>query len=113
LPDLSYFDEVSFAVTVCDKNGVIIYMNEKSASTFSKDGGMELIGKSLLDCHPEPARSKLVSLLDSPRVNIYTIEKTGQKKMIYQSPWFENGQFLGLIELSLPLPDDIPHFIRG
>jgi len=74
---------------------------------------MELVGKSLLDCHPEPARSKLVSLLNSPRVNIYTIEKAGQKKMIYQSPWFEDGQFMGLIELSLPLPDDIPHFIRG
>ena len=110
---MSYLDEVAFAVTVCDKNGVIIYMNEKSASTFSTDGGMELVGKSLLDCHPEPARSKLVSLLHSPRVNIYTIEKAGQKKMIYQSPWFENGQFMGLIELSLPLPDDIPHFIRG
>jgi len=80
---------------------------------FSTDGGMELVGKSLLDCHPEPARSKLVSLLNSPRVNIYTIEKAGQKKMIYQSPWFEDGQFMGLIELSLPLPDDIPHFIRG
>jgi len=31
---MSYLDEVAFAVTVCDKNGVIIYMNENQLPLF-------------------------------------------------------------------------------
>jgi len=107
-----YLNEAYFAVTVCDKDGIIKYMNQKSAATFAKDGGYELLGKSLLDCHPEPARSKLLDLLNSPRVNIYTIEKNDLKKMIYQTPWIENGEFKGMIELSLSLAGEIPHFVR-
>lgn len=110
---MRYFDEMDIAVTVCDLEGIIVYMNRKSASTFADDGGAALIGKSLLDCHPEPARSKLLDLLTAPRKNIYTIEKAGGKKMIYQLPWIENGQFVGLIEISLPLPAEISHFLRG
>ena len=108
-----YFDEADFAVTVCDLSGIIVYMNRKSAATFAKDGGSDLVGKSLLDCHPEPARAKLLELLQSPRLNIYTIEKNAVQKMIYQAPWIENGRTLGLMELSLPLEGDIPHFLRN
>ncbi len=43
---------------------------------------------------------------------MYTIEKRGQKKLIYQSPWYQNGQYRGFIELSLELPAETPHFIR-
>jgi len=110
---MSYLDEVDIAVTICNVEGIIVYMNQKSAKTFADDGGFDLIGKSLIDCHPEPARSKLLDLLSSPRKNAYTIEKSGVKKMIYQLPWIEKGTFKGLIELSLPLPAEIPHFKRG
>lgn len=112
MENFDYLNEADFAVTVCDKDGIIEYMNLKSATTFAKDGGFGLLGKSLLDCHPEPARSKLSDLLNAPRVNIYTIEKNDQKKMIYQTPWVENGEFKGMIELSLPLAGEIPHFLR-
>jgi len=107
-----YLDEVDFAVTVCDLAGIVVYMNNKSAATFAADGGFDLLGKSLIDCHPEPARSQLLDLLENPRQNIYTIEKNGLKKMIYQVPWLEDGKFKGLIELSLPLLGEIPHFVR-
>lgn len=112
MSDSLFFNEAGIAVTVCDADGIIIYMNEKSKSTFEKDGGQALIGQSLLDCHPEPARTKVQNLLHSPRTNVYTIEKSGKKKMIYQLPWFEADKFMGLIELSLPLPEEIPHFNR-
>lgn len=111
-PFLDWVKEFPGAVTVCDHRGVILAMNDRSAQTFGKDGGSELVGRSLLDCHPEPARSKLLALLASHQSNIYTIEKNGVKKLIHQSPWYHQGRFAGLVELSLELPSDLPHFIR-
>ncbi len=100
------------AVTVCDRNGVVLEMNEQACRVFEKYGGAALIGASLLDCHPEPARSKLVEMLKNPEVNAYTIEKNGTKKLIYQAPWYEGGEFGGFVEVSLPLPAAMPHFVR-
>jgi transcriptional regulator with PAS, ATPase and Fis domain len=100
------------AVTVCDCEGIVLFMNDKSQQTFAKNGGAELIGKSLINCHPEPARSKLLDMLANPRRNSYTIEKNGVKKIIYQSPWFQDGQYKGFVELSLEIPMEMPHFIR-
>jgi len=105
--------EVPYAVTICDPIGIIIDMNDRSALTFETDGGRKLIGTNLLDCHPEPARSKVVELLREQKSNTYTIEKKGVKKIIVQTPWFENGKFGGLVELSIVLPGNMPHFIRG
>lgn len=105
-------DGVNFAVTVCDREGRILEMNAKSRATFAKSGGGDLVGKSLLDCHPEPARSKLKDMLARPRTNAYTIEKNGVKKLIYQTPWTRDGQPAGLVELSLELPAELPHFVR-
>ena len=108
---MNYFKEAPISVTVCDKNGIILDMNDKSVQTFIKDG-KSIIGQSLLDCHPEPARTKLLGLLANHNVNVYTIEKNGIKKMIYQCPWFENGDFAGYIELSMEIPFEMPHYVR-
>jgi uncharacterized protein YndB with AHSA1/START domain len=101
------------AVTVCNAQGVILEMNNTSAKTFAADGGRGLIGSNLLDCHPEPSRTLVADLLARPRVNAYTIEKRGVRKLIYQAPWFEGGVFSGLVELSLEIPADMPHFVRA
>ena len=101
------------AVTVCDCEGVILDMNDKAAQTFERDGGYALIGTNLLDCHPEPARSKVKNMLAACEKNIYTIEKNGVKKLIYQCPWFEDGQYAGFVELSLEIPFEMEHFIRS
>jgi transcriptional regulator with PAS, ATPase and Fis domain len=101
------------AITVCDCKGVILDMNDKAAQTFEKDGGYALIGKNLLDCHPEPARSKVQRLLDACEKNIYTIEKNGVKKLIYQSPWYANGQCMGFVEFALEIPFEMEHFVRS
>jgi len=108
----SWVKEFPAAVTVCDPDGIIIEMNDKSAKTFEKDGGYELIGRNVLDCHPDPARGKLERLMDKQISNVYTIEKNGIKKLICQTPWYENGQYAGFIELSFEIPFDMPHFIR-
>ena len=92
--------------------GIITYINDRSARTLAKDGGRDLIGKNLLDCHPEPSRTQVNDLLNSPRINAYTIEKKGIHKLIYQAPWYNEGVFAGLVEMSLEIPADLPHFVR-
>ena len=71
-----------------------------------------LLGRNLLDCHTETSRSKLRELLEHQRENVYTIEKKGRKKLIWQKPWFQDGAFAGLVEFSLPVPWEMPHFVR-
>lgn len=105
-------EEFPAAITVCDRNGIILEMNEMSIRTFSEDGGEKLIGKNLLECHPEPARKKLAEMLDTKKKNVYTIEKKGIKKLIFQSPWYKNGIFCGFVEISFEIPFDMPHFVR-
>jgi hypothetical protein len=105
--------EFPAAITVCDRNGIIVAMNDKACVSFAEDGGADLIGTNLIDCHPEPSRTKVKELLAAGTANVYTIEKAGIKKLIYQSPWYENGTYAGLVELSLPVPEEMPHFVRG
>ncbi|MFA6584055.1 MAG: hypothetical protein WCS77_07150 [Elusimicrobiaceae bacterium] len=108
----NWTEEAGLAITVLDERGVIISMNAKAATVFAKDGGKTLIGKNALDCHPEPARTKLADMLKNPRANAYTIEKNGIKKLIYQTPWYKEGKFMGLVELSMEIPFDMPHHVR-
>jgi transcriptional regulator with PAS, ATPase and Fis domain len=105
--------ELPFAITVCDTEGVILYMNDRSISTFHKYGGAEIIGTSLFLYHHGAAAVKLRELLDTATKNAYTIEKDNIRKMIYQSPWYKDGNFAGLIELSLEIPKEMEHFVRG
>jgi transcriptional regulator with PAS, ATPase and Fis domain len=105
----AWVDDFPGAATVCDDQGRIIEMNAKAVEDFAADGGEKLIGRNVLDCHPEPARTKLKDLMDNRKTNIYTVEKGGVRKLIYQVPWYQDGQFAGLVELSLEIPRDLPH----
>jgi hypothetical protein len=109
----SWVKEFPAGVTVCDPQGIILEMNDRSAAIFEKDGGYALVGKNMLDCHPDPARGKLERLMDARQKNVYTIEKNGIKKMIYQTPWFKNGEYAGFIEFSFEIPFEMPHFVRS
>lgn len=52
---MDFLKEIMPAVTVCDKDGKIVFMNESS----EKVNGEGLIGVNILEqCHPEPARTK-------------------------------------------------------
>ncbi len=113
MSDHEWVREFPGAVTVCDRDGVVLEMNERSVASFADDGGAALIGTNVLDCHPEPARGKLAALLASGQANVYTIEKDGVKKLIYQAPWYRDRAYAGFVELSLEIPADLPHFVRG
>ena len=108
----NWIKEFPVAVTLCDNEGSITDMNDKSAESFKDDGGYDLIGKNLLGCHSEESNEKIRQIMESQKPNVYTIERNGKKKLIYQSPWFENGEMKGLVELSIEIPFDMPHFIR-
>jgi transcriptional regulator with PAS, ATPase and Fis domain len=108
----AWVQEFSGAITVSDTKGTILEMNAKAAKTFEKEGGAHLIGTNALDCHPEPARAKLRAIMENRKPNVYTIEKAGVKKLVYQSPWYRDGRYRGVIELVLEIPFEMPHFIR-
>lgn len=113
MADGAWVKELKAAITVCDREGIALEMNDRAAETFAADGGRELIGKSLLDCHPERARALFEELLRTGGLNVYTIEKAGVKKLIYQAPWYRDGVCQGIVEMSLPVPFDLPHFVRS
>lgn len=108
IPD--WAKEMNCAVTVCDNDGIILYMNDKAKETFARHG--DLIGKSLIPCHNERSRAIIADLLASGGSNSYTIEKNGVRKMIYQTAWREDGKVAGLVEISMVIPEDMPHYVR-
>jgi DUF438 domain-containing protein len=109
IPD--WAKEMNCAVTVCDKEGVILYMNDKAKATFAKHG--DLVGKNLMGCHNERSREIIKNLLETGGCNAYTIEKEGVHKVIYQTAWKQDGEIAGLVEISMVVPADMPHYIRG
>jgi transcriptional regulator with PAS, ATPase and Fis domain len=100
------------AITVTDEMGIITDMNDVSITGYQKDGGAKLIGSNAIDCHKEPSLSKVKKMYENHTLNVYTITKNGKKKLIYQAPYFVDGKFSGIVEMSLPLPEEIPHYDR-
>jgi len=74
---IDFLKEADIAMTVCDREGRIIYMNNQSKEVNQKPG-TDLMGKNILDCHPEPARSLLVRMMENGEKHVYTIEKKGK-----------------------------------
>ncbi len=108
----NWLDGVAASIVVCDRTGVCTYLNAQAMRSFAKDGGAALLGRNLLDCHPEPARTRLLDMLREPKANTYTIEKKGIKKLIQQMPIHTDGQFTGVVEISFEIPFELPHFVR-
>ena len=107
-----WIKEFPNAITVCDKEAKIIAMNDKAVETFAEDGGAQLIGHNLKDCHKPESWAKIQQMLDTGIGNTYTIEKQGVRKLIHQQPWFKDGEVGGLVEISIVLPKEMPHHVR-
>lgn len=110
--DLWWWSELGAAITVADSSGRIVAMNRRAEEVFAAEGGRTLIGSDVFDCHPEPARSLLREMYASQRPHHYTIRKLGQTRIIHQLPVYQNDQFAGFVEISIPIPDRLPHFDR-
>ena len=108
----TWVESFSGMVSVCDTAGVILAMNAVAIRAFEKQGSATLIGQNALDCHPGKSREQFADLLRNPRVNVYTTEKNGVHKLIYQCPWQRAGKYAGLLEIIVEIPAELPHFIR-
>jgi hypothetical protein len=114
------YDDFSAAVTVCDAQGIVLYMNPASAAMLKKRGGESLIGTSLFDCHNAASNEIIRGLIEEGQSNIYFTEKPGKKTIVYQSPWYEKAhgegeakRVGGLVEISFQVPDPVPVVKRG
>ena len=108
-----WIKEFPAAITVSDTEGIVLEMNDRARQTFAKYGGEKLIGTSLYDCHPPYACEKIRTMLADGKPNAYTIEKNGIRKMICQQPWYQDGVIAGLVEISIELPETMPHYARN
>lgn len=100
-------DNFEGTFTLCDTDGIATYMNKASIKFFEKDGGEKLLGTNLLDCHPEPSRTKFAEMLKEEKANVYFIKKKEKTKFVYQAPVYEDGIYTGFLEIMLDLPEDI------
>jgi hypothetical protein len=105
-------DSFPGVVMLCAPDGIVAHMNAAAVTHYAKDGGRALIGTNILDCHPSPAREKLEELMRDRKTNIYTSEKNGVKRLIYQFPWYQDGEYAGYGEISFEVPLTIPNFVR-
>lgn len=106
--DFPWADETDCAVTVCDREGTVLYQNESS-----REVNGDVHGRSLMPCHNDRSRGIIRRLLDQGGTNVYTIEKRGKRKLIYQTVWRAAGEVRGLVEFSMEVPDEIPHYVRS
>ena len=95
------------AITVADREGVVLYQNDRSIAVNG-----DVRGRSMLPCHSERSRAIIDRLITNGENNAYTISKRGLRKLIYQPPWYESGAVAGLVEFSLEIPEDMPHYVR-
>ena len=96
------------AITVCDLDGVVTYQN-----TRSREVNGDMLGRSMMPCHSARSREIINRLIANGENNCYTIQKGALRKLIYQTPWYESGDVAGLVEFSLEIPDEMPHYVRG
>lgn len=108
---IGWMNQIGCAVTICDTEGKILYMNERSRQTFASHGDM--VGHNLFPCHSDRSQQMIRDMLATGHTNAYTIDKQGVKKLIYQTPWRNaEGKIAGMAEISIPLPSEMPHYIR-
>lgn len=108
-----FLGAIDGAITVCDADLTLLYMNEKAKATFGGPDGAPAIGDSLAGCHKPASVQKIKAIIAAGEPNVYTISKGGVRKLIWQAPWTKDGAVAGLVEISLPLPASMPHYDRG
>jgi transcriptional regulator with PAS, ATPase and Fis domain len=107
-----WVEEFPGAITVCNSTGIILELNRAAAKSLRSQGGMKLVGSNLMDCHPEPALSKLKRLMRYRQTNVYTVTKGRRRKVVLHSPWYRKGKYRGFVEVSFPIRGKIPNVVR-
>ena len=92
------------AVVICDLEHTIIYMNPVAIKRYSKWGGNELMGRSLLNCHNEKSREMILKVLEWFKASkdnniVYTFFNEKENKDVYMVALRnEEGNLIGYYE---------------
>ena len=107
---MDYYKGLNIAITVSDKDGNVIYQNDSSIEVNG-----DARGRNLEKCHNPKSWEMICHMLADNVSNVYTISKKGKKKLIYQTPWYDDDKTVpaGLVEFSIILPEEMPHYDRG
>ena len=93
------------AVTVADETYRIVFMNDLALEHYAAQGGENLIGTDLLDCHNATSQTSLRRTYERYRTGDlaptrYRIaKKDGRIQSIVLIPLIVDGQFKGIAEL--------------
>lgn len=84
----SVLDQDRTPIVLCDINHKIIYMNQVAIERYEYEGGAELLGENLLDCHDESSIILINKVLDwfkeSTKNNIiHTFYNDEENKDVY------------------------------
>lgn len=91
-------------IVLCDLEHTIIYMNPAAIKRYSKRGGKNLIGKSLLDCHNEKSGILINNVISWFKESIdhnkiYTFYNEKENKDVYMIALRnDNGELIGYYE---------------
>lgn len=91
-------------VVLCDLEHTIVYMNPAAGERYAKNGGMELVGKSLSRCHGPKSRELIEKVVDWFRQDeahnmIYTFRNDQEDKDVYMVALRdEDGALIGYYE---------------
>ena len=102
-----FLDTVKVSVTVSDREGNVLYMNDMSRSVFG-----DKVGENMMPCHQARSQEIIRRLVENGESHAYTIQKGELRKMIYQAPWYKEGDVAGLVEFSMVIPAEMPHYVR-
>lgn len=84
----SVIDQDMCPIVICNLEHEIIYMNPSAVERYAKRGGIELVGKSLLNCHNEDSNSKIKKVVEwfggsKENNRIFTFHNLKENKDVY------------------------------
>ncbi len=100
----SVLEQNRSAVVLCDLEHTIVYMNPAAGKRYAEWGGMALVGKSLLDCHPPQANEMIEKVVAWFRESvehdlIYTFRNDQENKDVYMVALRDDGgELIGYYE---------------
>lgn len=100
----SVLDQDRAPVVLCDLNHTVLYMNPAAGERYARQGGMALVGTSLLGCHSPKANEmieRVVQWFGADRRNnlIYTSRNDKENKDVYMVALRdEGGALIGYYE---------------
>ena len=100
----SALEQDTAPVVLCDTEHTVVYMNSAAIRRYASQGGVALLGKSLMRCHPPKAQAIIERVLnwfrESPDHNrIYEFRNDEENKDVYMIALRDDdGNLIGYYE---------------